>query len=90
MFKLLFAFIFVSSVAIAQGLKIGMAAPPIQLKTDSGASFDLESRKGKWTVVYFFLKQILLVVQNKLVPTAIASISLKRLMLKCTELALTT
>jgi peroxiredoxin Q/BCP len=37
-------------------LKVGDAAPQISLKTDEGQKFDLQSRKGKWTVLYFYPK----------------------------------
>ncbi len=37
-------------------LKIKDPAPRFQLKTHQGLDFDLESRKGKWTVLYFFPK----------------------------------
>ncbi len=43
-------------VAKAADLKVGDAAPAIKLKTDSGADFDLQSRKGQWTVLYFYPK----------------------------------
>jgi len=38
------------------GLKVGDAAPRINLKTDEGQNFDLQSRQGKWTVLYFYPK----------------------------------
>lgn len=41
---------------MASDLKLGDSAPGIKLKTDEGASFDLQSRKGKWTVLYFYPK----------------------------------
>ena len=37
-------------------IKVGDTAPAINLKTDEGANFDLQSRKGKWTVLYFYPK----------------------------------
>jgi peroxiredoxin Q/BCP len=37
-------------------LKVGDAAPAVHLKTDGGADFDLTSRKGRWTVLYFYPK----------------------------------
>jgi thioredoxin-dependent peroxiredoxin len=37
-------------------LNVGDIAPGIALKTDEGANFDLQSRKGKWTVLYFYPK----------------------------------
>ncbi|MBP1610160.1 MAG: hypothetical protein H6Q04_2395, partial [Acidobacteria bacterium] len=33
----------------ASDLKLGDPAPVLKLKTDQGASFDLNSRKGQWT-----------------------------------------
>jgi len=40
----------------AADLKLGDRAPAIQLKTDEGAGFDLNARKGQWTVLYFYPK----------------------------------
>jgi peroxiredoxin Q/BCP len=40
----------------ASELRVGDAAPAIKLKTDEGSDFDLESRKGEWTVLYFYPK----------------------------------
>jgi peroxiredoxin Q/BCP len=37
-------------------LKIGDAAPAFTLKNQDGADFSLESRKGQWTVLYFYPK----------------------------------
>jgi peroxiredoxin Q/BCP len=37
-------------------LKLGDAAPELKLTTDTGAQFDLETRKGTWTVLYFYPK----------------------------------
>jgi thioredoxin-dependent peroxiredoxin len=37
-------------------LKVGDPAPGITLKTDDGRDFDLHSRKGQWTVLYFYPK----------------------------------
>jgi thioredoxin-dependent peroxiredoxin len=37
-------------------LKVGDPAPGINLKTDEGTDFDLQSRKGQWTVLYFYPK----------------------------------
>jgi thioredoxin-dependent peroxiredoxin len=42
--------------ALASDLKPGDPAPGLKLKTDSGADFDLKSRKGQWTVLYFYPK----------------------------------
>jgi peroxiredoxin Q/BCP len=40
----------------ASELKLGDPAPGFKLQTDDGASVDLQSRKGKWTVLYFYPK----------------------------------
>jgi thioredoxin-dependent peroxiredoxin len=40
----------------AADLNLGNRAPLIKLKTDTGADFDLTSRKGHWTVLYFYPK----------------------------------
>jgi peroxiredoxin Q/BCP len=37
-------------------LKVGDPAPALNLKTDEGADFDLYTRKGQWTVLYFYPK----------------------------------
>ena len=37
-------------------LKVGDKALPIKLSTHEGKTFDLNSRKGLWTVLYFFPK----------------------------------
>ena len=41
---------------LASDLKLGDLAPGLRLKTDEGADFDLQSRKGQWTVIYFYPK----------------------------------
>jgi thioredoxin-dependent peroxiredoxin len=41
---------------MASDLKLGDVAPDLKLQTNEGASFDLQSRKGKWTVLYFYPK----------------------------------
>ena len=40
----------------ASDLKVGDVAPGVNLKTDEGSSFNLQSRKGHWTVLYFYPK----------------------------------
>lgn len=40
----------------AADLKSGDAAPLFTLKTQSGKDFDLNSRRGQWTVLYFYPK----------------------------------
>ncbi len=37
-------------------LKVGDAAPVFQVKTHEGKDFDLNSRQGMWTVLYFYPK----------------------------------
>jgi peroxiredoxin Q/BCP len=41
---------------LGSDLKVGDPAPGINLKTDEGTDFDLHSRKGQWTVLYFYPK----------------------------------
>jgi len=40
----------------ATELKVGDTAPPFSVKTHEGKPFDLSSRKGQWTVLYFYPK----------------------------------
>jgi len=40
----------------ASDLKLGDPAPGFKLTADTGAGFDLQSRKGQWTVLYFYPK----------------------------------
>jgi peroxiredoxin Q/BCP len=42
--------------ALAADLKTGDPAPGVRLKADDGTDFDLKSRKGQWTVLYFYPK----------------------------------
>ena len=49
-------FIFLTSNVFATELKVNDTAPLFKAKLQSGVSFDLESQKGKWTVLYFFPK----------------------------------
>jgi thioredoxin-dependent peroxiredoxin len=42
--------------AHAAKVKAGDSAPLFKAKTQTGADFDLSSRKGKWTVLYFYPK----------------------------------
>lgn len=41
---------------LASELKVGDPAPSIHLKTDEGKDFNLDLRKGQWTVLYFYPK----------------------------------
>ena len=40
----------------AEELKVGSPAPTFIAKTQNGQDFDLQSRKGKWTVLFFYPK----------------------------------
>lgn len=51
----LFSSLISSSVA-AKDLSIGATAPLFKGTLQDGKSFDLSSRKGKWTVLYFYPK----------------------------------
>lgn len=42
--------------AHATDLKVGDNAPLFKVKTELGSDFDLNSRKGHWTVLYFYPK----------------------------------
>lgn len=44
------------SYAEAKVLEVGDSAPAIQLTASDGSKFDLNQRKGKWTVLYFYPK----------------------------------
>jgi len=55
MLMMLFLLGFLGS-GMAADLNLGDPAPTFKLKTDSGADFDLQSRKGTWTVLYFYPK----------------------------------
>ncbi len=47
---------FVARTSGAEELKVGDAAPQFTAKTQDGTDFDLASRKGQWTVLYFYPK----------------------------------
>lgn len=42
--------------AFATEVKVGDSAPSFTTKTHEGKDFSLDSRKGKWTVLYFYPK----------------------------------
>ena len=42
--------------AQAEAIKVDGSAPVFETKTHEGSSFDLKSRKGQWTVLYFYPK----------------------------------
>jgi thioredoxin-dependent peroxiredoxin len=52
---MLMLFGFAGSV-LADDLNTGNPAPVFKVKTDAGMDFDLQSRKGTWTVLYFYPK----------------------------------
>lgn len=52
----LFVGILFSCTTLAADLKVGDTAPDIKAKTHDGKDFDLQSRKGSWTVLYFYPK----------------------------------
>lgn len=55
--KLIPFFFLLSLGAVAStDLKVGDPAKPFKLFTQEGKEFDLNSRKGSWTVLYFFPK----------------------------------
>ena len=47
---------FLTTATFAQELKLGDPAPLFIVKTHEGKYFDLRSRKGQWTVLYFYPK----------------------------------
>lgn len=54
----IFSFIssFHTSIATADQLKVGDPAPIFKVQAHDGSEFDLSSRKGQWTVLYFYPK----------------------------------
>lgn len=54
---LISAFLMLFSVGVfAAEIKLNDSAPLFTVKTHNGTDFDLNSRKGKWTVLYFYPK----------------------------------
>jgi peroxiredoxin Q/BCP len=51
-----FLFLLSLSAFASTDLKVGDPAKPFKLFTQEGKEFDLNSRKGSWTVLYFFPK----------------------------------
>jgi peroxiredoxin Q/BCP len=49
-------FLFSTSLFASQDIKINDRATPFKLQTQEGKDFYLTSRKGTWTVLYFFPK----------------------------------
>lgn len=57
MFRKLLPLLMLQGFALnAAELKSGDAAPVFKTKTHEGTDFDLEQRRGKWTVLYFYPK----------------------------------
>lgn len=53
---LLFSTVMITENTLANDVKLNEAAPVFKVKTHTGAEFDLNSRKGKWTILYFYPK----------------------------------
>ncbi len=45
-----------AALASAADVKVGDVAPPFKLKNQKNEDFDLNSRQGQWTVLYFYPK----------------------------------
>lgn len=56
MAKLFALIVLISSFVYAADLKINDPAPNFSAKTQDGKDFNLNSRKGQWTVLYFYPK----------------------------------
>ena len=50
------ALVLISGFSFASDLKVLDSAPLFKLPTQEGKDFDLSSRKGQWTVLYFYPK----------------------------------
>jgi peroxiredoxin Q/BCP len=46
----------VATLALAKDVELSQSAPLFKAKNQAGVEFDLSSRKGKWTVLYFYPK----------------------------------
>lgn len=53
---LLFSSMMITETTQANDVKLNDPAPLFKVKNHTGAEFDLASRKGKWTVLYFYPK----------------------------------
>ena len=53
---LLISTLMITETTFANDLKINDMAPLFKAKNQAGVEFDLASRKGKWTVLYFYPK----------------------------------
>ncbi len=45
-----------AKAGVAAEVKVGDAAPAFKVKNQAGKEFDLASRKGQWTILYFYPK----------------------------------
>jgi thioredoxin-dependent peroxiredoxin len=55
-FSMCFGILAYGETKEAKELKIGSDAPMFELQTQENKKFDLNSRKGQWTVLYFYPK----------------------------------
>ena len=46
----------------ATEISVGTLAPLFKVQTHEGKDFDLASRKGQWTVLYFYPQYIIMIV----------------------------
>lgn len=53
---LLFSALMITETALAKDAQMNDPAPVFKVKNHNGVEFDLASRKGKWTVLYFYPK----------------------------------
>lgn len=53
---LLFSSMMITETTLANDVKLNDPAPLFKVKNHTGAEFDLATRKGKWTVLYFYPK----------------------------------
>ena len=54
-FLLVFSFM-ITETSLANDVKVNELAPTFKVKNQDGKDFDLSSRKGQWTVLYFYPK----------------------------------
>ena len=55
-FAIAFTLLFFSLFSFAEDLKLNDTAPTFSAQAQDNTTFDLASRKGKWTVLYFYPK----------------------------------
>lgn len=53
---LLLSFSMIAEPTFAKDVEVNEPAPLFKVKNQMGAEFDLSSRKGKWTILYFYPK----------------------------------